>query len=1453
MADTNSQAEANPPSSTPSSTPTSIKRRASKSRLIDKEKKQRGTESPVPAAINVVEQPANPAEHSDDEGSVDHVLPASSSPQNEAEASSLPSSQPPLNPSPFEPAPSSDAAPSLSPASSTSPASPGKPPLLKRHSKKTQLKPLAKKPALAEPGAAGGSLNPLPLVAAEAPAVTTDEIANKTGLVLMNETEKDKERRKSTFTKDRGRWGQARAMVNLRKVDILDVAVTSISLSWDPLPTKPFRCCGYIICMQEVGRTGFLPVVEDTLAPITNYVAIDLQPDTAYRFMIVALAQSPVDSKYKGARLAIPMSSIKSVIVRTHAQNYEFAWFFESAKMATRTWRCYTGAVHMSHEPNEYKTVISKFVEVEHSKERCYSGIHSLKMTFPGVEHGDFTDGGTATDCELQEDRLFILRVRVYHEWQQQSYFRDTKKILRIDEDEGVALTFEKKMKRFYNNIDPDIVALYEAEKAEHFGTTDDDGGEIVDMFITPPTNPEEPVVMTTTRKYLTQPPKSFARLGVWDKLKTRVWSKKETADEVPLNEWHTLECSIIGTSSGRGKIFLYVPEGYQGSVYVDDMEIIWGGPTPTEQRITKAIAACEQTHTDHTSNMRVNLLDARDLQAVDWGGSSDPYATVFLCSGEAGRMTETEVLKSPVVFADLFPVWNCDPILFDKPPPPPIINAIDQEEAKKDRHGDGFKEASSFAVAHEKRRFKELRKEGKSVMEANKIAVKERNELMTEYKSAAGNAEAKADAKDPAQFNLKILINDKDLVGDDDFMGEVIVTKRQLFLSAQRCCKYYFNVTGVIGEGRQKKPATGMVSVIVRTHEYHNENSKFGRVCKLLMDGTPKERDDSIHYCMQVFNMDLPLFDELDQIVEVMKEPVVEELVCHISDPRRCEAACFALMGMLGDRNDPRNKKTWGYQYRRCIQERICRCGGADACAEGILSWDTGSAKLTRKACCLELLVRLSEDNKHLLTKLIKMNQRILIASVAALAFIEDVGEEDEEPAARINTACRALMKNIMYEDKMDEEVVHALWRVRRFIPLEDGLWKSPALAALGSNMSDMPDDDELKELVDVRNMKKAGAWKKALTEATFWLGMAVRASAPVVPLIMIVKGIQHYSDYCARNLAGFLIGDGFLLLFTVFVIYLFEVSVRIMNMVKSPFFFSPFVVALGIGHWVLWTFGFKWYKESLPKMDYTWTFTSWDERHAEYDVVWGAPTAAPTGAPLYDNYGCQNEMMDTFMTMQIVTGLIGLVWIGGLWKALTYTPKIKTAEEAEEVAKSGGLAAMKERMKKEHGPGRGATMALLGIEPGEEDKAPAQVLQKILEDAADGEEGEAADVEEEVVEVAKEDAKEEVQEDVKKEQVREEVKEEAEVADEENQLGGVQDSEANVDAVIEEKDAVDELLEEEEDAERVGGEGKNNEDVVVEKEVKEVEVEVEEKTRVGEDEEVTANEVAKDVDDIV
>ena len=107
--------------------------------------------------------------------------------------------------------------------------------------------------------------------------------------------------------------------------------------------------------------------------------------------------------------------------------------------------------------------------------------------------------------------------------------------------------------------------------------------------------------------------------------------------------------------------------------------------------------------------------------------------------------------------------------------------------------------------------------------------------------------------------------------------------------------------------------------------------------------------------------------------------------------------------------------------------------------------------------------------------------NHRILIAAVAGLQMTEREGDlegeasyDDDICCARISLAARKLIMDIQYEDDLDDEVIKVFWRIRRYIPLEDGLWRSPALQKLGNMLDDMPDEDELKELVDMRNMRR-------------------------------------------------------------------------------------------------------------------------------------------------------------------------------------------------------------------------------------------------------------------------------------------------------------------------------------------------------------------------------------------
>ena len=115
---------------------------------------------------------------------------------------------------------------------------------------------------------------------------TKPSVAANMGIQLLTTKEKEVEQQLTTLTKDRGRWGQLRSLKGMRKIDIKEVATTSIKLTWDPTPTRPFKTVGYRISMQEVGRGGFLPVVEDTLEPVTTYCGTKLKPDTHYRFHI---------------------------------------------------------------------------------------------------------------------------------------------------------------------------------------------------------------------------------------------------------------------------------------------------------------------------------------------------------------------------------------------------------------------------------------------------------------------------------------------------------------------------------------------------------------------------------------------------------------------------------------------------------------------------------------------------------------------------------------------------------------------------------------------------------------------------------------------------------------------------------------------------------------------------------------------------------------------------------------------------------------------------------------------------------------------------------------------------------------------------------------------------------------------------------------------------------------
>ena len=173
------------------------------------------------------------------------------------------------------------------------------------------------------------------------------------------------------------------------------------------------------------------------------------------------------------------------------------------------------------------------------------------------------------------------------------------------------------------------------------------------------------------------------------------------------------------------------------------------------------------------------------------------------------------------------------------------------------------------------------------------------------------------------------------------------------------------------------------------------------------------------------------------------------------------------------------------------------------------------------------------------------------------------------------------------------------------------------------------------------------------------------------------------------------------------------------------------PLLVLSGIAHWCVWAFGFQKYQQSLPRMDYTWTFTSYDERNAVYEPQWGAPTPAPTAAGDFDDYGCQTELMDEFMTLQVVVGLVGAIWMYVLWKLATFVPKVRDKDELEKMAKEGGLEAMKAKLgqKKE----RGLTQDLLHVD------SEKKVLEGLLTEAVEEEERKEEEEEEEREEARK------------------------------------------------------------------------------------------------------------------
>ena len=101
------------------------------------------------------------------------------------------------------------------------------------------------------------------------------------------------------------------------------------------------------------------------------------------------------------------------------------------------------------------------------------------------------------------------------------------------------------------------------------------------------------------------------------------------------------------------------------------------------------------------------------------------------------------------------------------------------------------------------------------------------------------------------------------------------MISKRQLFNSAKHSHKVYFPITGEIGEGRQRKKATGKVALITRLHEWHDDKTRYGNIVKTLMEGSSKNRDKAIHRLLHHLHEAIKLCLQIHLGVESLHEPV--------------------------------------------------------------------------------------------------------------------------------------------------------------------------------------------------------------------------------------------------------------------------------------------------------------------------------------------------------------------------------------------------------------------------------------------------------------------------------------------------------------------------------------------------------------------------------------------------
>ncbi|KAG5188851.1 hypothetical protein JKP88DRAFT_267481 [Tribonema minus] len=207
-------------------------------------------------------------------------------------------------------------------------------------------------------------------------------------------------------------------------ITFTDVTTTALRLGW-PVPNVarcPVCCAtivsgksclllvegrsvihGYCISSDIVGSgQGFHTLIKHTGTTATSAVIAALKQRLTYRFHIAALSDEG---------MVIPGSSVVSAPIALPEPKYEAAWFFESTADDVQ-WRAYEGdALVADQQDGALASMEGDAVEAEMKKERCFTGLRSMRVAVPAGCDGGC--GGIFIDTPVTDGRRYVCSAMV--------------------------------------------------------------------------------------------------------------------------------------------------------------------------------------------------------------------------------------------------------------------------------------------------------------------------------------------------------------------------------------------------------------------------------------------------------------------------------------------------------------------------------------------------------------------------------------------------------------------------------------------------------------------------------------------------------------------------------------------------------------------------------------------------------------------------------------------------------------------------------------------------------------------------------------------------------------------------------------------------------------------------------------------------------------------------------